>query len=161
MEEWSARVVRKLGEPTPEERSTHEGTHLQFRDWCLHYVFCRVLRPSPPAQANRRWCRSTTSSLLRRRTWRSAQVVTTFIATFCVRCAVAPTQCSKGVVAYLAAFLMGQLPAWGLASGALVLRAHQDASLTTLLDEIKAGGLQSWWEGQQWNRTSRSAQLSV
>ena len=33
---------------------------------------------------------------------------------------------------------MGQHAAWGLASEALVLRADQETSLTTLLDEIKA-----------------------
>ena len=38
----------------------------------------------------------------------------------------------------MAPFLMGQLAAWGLASGALVLSADQETSLTTLLDEIKA-----------------------
>ena len=50
-------------------------------------------------------------------------MVTIFMATFCGRGAVAATQCSKGAIAYLAAFLMGQLAAWGLGSGALVLRA--------------------------------------
>ena len=65
-------------------------------------------------------------------------MVTIFMATFCGRGAVAATQCSKGAIAYLAAFLMGQLAAWGLASGALVVRADQETSLTTLLDEIKA-----------------------
>ena len=35
VEERSARVVRKPGEPTPEERSVHESTHLPFRDCCV------------------------------------------------------------------------------------------------------------------------------
>ena len=65
-------------------------------------------------------------------------MVTMKMATFCGRGAVAATQCSKRAIANLAAFLMGQLAAWGLASGALVVRADQETSLTTLLDEIKA-----------------------
>ena len=66
-------------------------------------------------------------------------MVTIFMATFCEKGAVAATQCSKGAtIAYLAACLMGQLAAWGLGSGALVLRADKETSLTTLLDEIKA-----------------------
>ena len=48
-------------------------------------------------------------------------------------------RCSKGAIAYLAAFLMGQLAAWGLGAGALAVRADQETSLTTLLDEIKEG----------------------
>ena len=43
--EW-ARVVRKPGEPTPEERSVHEGTHLRFRDRCPHCVSCRASDPA-------------------------------------------------------------------------------------------------------------------
>ena len=46
VEERSARVVRKPGEPTPEERSAHEATHLPFRDWCAH---CASWRASDPA----------------------------------------------------------------------------------------------------------------
>ena len=65
-------------------------------------------------------------------------MVTIFMATFCGKGAVAATQCPKGAIAYLAAFLMGLLAAWGLASGALVVRADQETSLATLLDEIKA-----------------------
>ena len=65
-------------------------------------------------------------------------MVTIFMATLCGRGAVAATQCSKGAIANLAAFLMGQPAAWGIASGALVVRADQETSLTTLLDEIKA-----------------------
>ena len=34
--------MRKPGEPTPEERSAHESTHLPFRDCCLHCVSCRA-----------------------------------------------------------------------------------------------------------------------
>ena len=40
--EW----LRKPGEPTPEERSAHEGTHLPFRDWCPHCVSCRASDPA-------------------------------------------------------------------------------------------------------------------
>ena len=76
----------------------------------------------------------------------------------CGRGAVAAALRSKGDIAHLAAFLMGQVPAWGLASGALVLTADQETSLTTLLDEIKA---RPWWKEQWWNRTSRWAQLSL
>ena len=64
-------------------------------------------------------------------------MVTIFTTTFCGRGAVAATQCAKGAIAYLAAFFMGQLAAWSLASGALLVRADQETSLTTLLDEIK------------------------
>ena len=49
-----------------------------------------------------------------------------------------PRSVQKVPSGQLAAFLMGQLAAWGLASGALVVRADQETSLTTLLDEIKA-----------------------
>ena len=76
--------------------------------------------------------------------WRSAAeqvativlIITTFMATFCGRSAVAVKQCSTRAIAYFAAFLMFsfRLSAWGLASGVLVLRADQE----TLLDEIKA-----------------------
>ena len=51
--------------------------------------------------------------------------------------AVAAAQRSKGAIAYLAAFLMGQLAAWGFASGELVPRVDQETSLTTLLDEAR------------------------
>ena len=60
------------------------------------------------------------------------------MASFCARGAVAALECSKGGIAYLATFLMGELAAWGLGSGTLVLRADKETSLTTLLDEIKA-----------------------
>ena len=60
------------------------------------------------------------------------------MATFCGRVAVAATRCSKGARAYLAAFFMGELTAWGLGSAALVVRADQETSLATLPDEIKA-----------------------
>ena len=65
-------------------------------------------------------------------------MVTIFMATFCGRGAVAATQSSKGAIAFLAAFLMSQLAAWGLGSGTLVLRADQETSVPALLDEIKA-----------------------
>ena len=42
-------------------------------------------------------------------------MVTIFMASFCGRGVVAASLCSKGAIAYLAAFFMGQLAAWGLA----------------------------------------------
>ena len=141
MEERSARVVRKPGEPTPEERSAHESTHLPFRDWCPHCVSCRATDPThglteraddepPMVQIDYQFASEKVIT--------AGPTVTIFMATFFGRGAVAAAQCSKGAIAYLAAFLMGQLAAWGLASGALVVRADQETSLTTLLDEIKA-----------------------
>ena len=44
-------------------------------------------------------------------------IVTIFMATFCGRGAVDAAQCSKGAIAYFAAFFMGQLAAWGFGSG--------------------------------------------
>ena len=82
--------------------------------------------------------------------------VTIFMATFCEKGAVAATQCSKGAIAYLAAFLLGQLAAWGLGSGALVLRADQETSLTTLLDEIRARRAETLVE-----RTAVESHLSI
>ena len=113
----------------------------------------RAERPTQPTcslrerRANHQWCRSTTSSFASEKTnleisaeqvVTPGPMVTISMATFCGRGAVAATQCSMGAIAYLAAFLMGQLAAWGLGSGALVVRADQETSLTTLLDEIKA-----------------------
>ena len=65
-------------------------------------------------------------------------MVTIFMTTSLGRGAVDATQCSKGAIAHLAAVVMGQLGAFGLGSGTLVLRADRVSSLTTLLDEIKA-----------------------
>ena len=65
-------------------------------------------------------------------------MVTIFTATFCGRVASLPRGRSKGAIAHLAAFFMGHLAAWGLGSAALVLRADQETTLTTLPDEIKA-----------------------
>ena len=45
VEERSARVVRKPGEPTP-ERSAHEATHFPFRDWGPHCVSCTASDPA-------------------------------------------------------------------------------------------------------------------
>ena len=44
----------------------------------------------------------------------------------------------RGAIAYLAAFLMGQLAAWGLGSGALVLRADIKAPRAESLVERTA-----------------------
>ena len=69
---------------------------------------------------------------------------------------VAATSCSKGAIAYLAAFFMGQLAAWSLASGAVVLRAHQETSLTTMPDEVKARRAETLVE-----RTAREPHQSI
>ena len=63
-------------------------------------------------------------------------MVTIFMAIFCGRGAVAATQCSKGATltwprSSCVSLRLGP-------SRALVLRADQETSLTTLLDEIKA-----------------------
>ena len=69
IEERSARVVQKPGEPTPEEQwSAHEGTHLPFRATGVHTA-SRAERPTwltgprRERRVNRRWRRSTASSL--------------------------------------------------------------------------------------------------
>ena len=150
VEEQSARVVRKPGEPTREERSAHESTHLPFRDWCPHCVSCRASEPGhrltdraedepPMVQIDYQFASEKVNMEVGdEQVVTAGPMVTIFMATFCGRGAVATTQCSKGAIAYLAAFLMGQLAAWGLVSGALVVRADQETSLTTLLDEIEA-----------------------
>ena len=108
VEELSARVVRKPGEPTPEERSAHESTHLPFREWCHHCVSCRASDPGhrltdraedepPMVQIDYQFASEKENM--------EGPMVTIFMATFCGRGAV---------------------------------RADQETSLTTLLDEIKA-----------------------
>ena len=150
VEARSARVVRKPGEPTPEERSAHESTHLPSRDWCPHCVSCRASDPShrltdraedepPMVQIDYQFASEKVNmEVSDEQVVTAGPTVTIFMATFCGSGAVAATQCSKGAIAYLAAFLIGQLAAWGLASGALVVSSDQETSLTTLLDEIKA-----------------------
>ena len=150
VEEQSARVVRKPAEPTPEERSAHESTQLPFLDWCPHCVSWRASDPGhrlteraedepPMVQIDYQFApEKVNMAVSDEQIVTAGPMATIFMATFCGRGAVAATQCSKGAIAYLAAFLMGQLAAWGLASGALVVKADQETSLTTLLDEIKA-----------------------
>ena len=48
VQERSARVMRKPGEPAHDERSAHEGTHLPLRD-CVTTVSRAERRPRPPA----------------------------------------------------------------------------------------------------------------
>ena len=114
VEERSARVVRKPGEPTPEERSAHEATHLPFRDWCP--TASRAERPTQPTDSQRE--RRGEPPMVQidyqfasEKVVTAGPMVTIFMATFCGRGAVAATQCSKGAIAYLAAFLLGQLAA--------------------------------------------------
>ena len=150
VEERSARVVRKPCEPTPEERSAHESTHLPFRDWCPHCVSCRASDPGhrlterakdkpPMVQIDYQFASEKVNmEASDEQVVTAGPMVTIFMAKFCGRGAVAATQCSNGAIAFLAAFLMGQLAAWGLACGALVVRANQETSVTTMLDEITA-----------------------
>ena len=150
VEERSARVVRKSGEPTPEERSAHEATHLPFRDWCHHCVSCRATDPAhwlteraegepPMVQIDCQFASEKVNmEISEEQVVTAGPTVTILMATFCGMGVVAATQCSTGATAYLAALLKGQLAAWGLGSGTLVLRADRETSLTTLLHETKA-----------------------
>ena len=147
LEEPSAPVVRKPGEPTPAERSARKATHLPFRDWCPHCVSCRATDPAhrlteraeggpPMVQIDYQFASEKVNmEISEEQVVTAGPTVTVFMATFCGMGAV---QCLKGAIAYLASFLMGQIAAWGLGSGTLVLMADQETSLTTLLDEIKA-----------------------
>ena len=131
-------MVRKPGGPTPEERSAPESTHLPFRDWCPHCVSCRASDPGhrltdraedepPMVQIDYEFVlEKVNMEVSDEQVVTAGPMVTIFMATFC------------GSRWHLAAFLMGQLAAWGLAYGVLVVRADQETSLTTLLDEIKA-----------------------
>ena len=102
-------MVRKPCEATPEERPAHKGTHLPFRDWCLHCVSCRA---SDPAH---------------RLTERAEVGPPTVQLDY----QFASEKMSIEISAE-------QVAVWGLGSGTLVLRGDQETGLTTLLDEIKA-----------------------
>ena len=118
----------------------------------------QLTRSQRERRANRRWCRSTTSSL-RRRTLRSAQKgrhgwagVNHLRGNFLV----AAAQSSKGVIACLAAFLMFPLAAGGLGSGTVVLRGDQERRASRrCLTRSRQGGPKPWWKEQRWNRASR------
>ena len=112
VEERSARVVRKPGEPTPEQRSAHESTHLPFRDWCPHFVSCRASDPGhrlthraedepPMVQFDYQFASEKVNmEVSDEQVVTAGPMVTIFMATFCGRGAVAATQCSKGAIAY-------------------------------------------------------------
>ena len=126
VEELSARVVR-----------THTRGAVS-RDWCPHCLSWRASDPAhqlteraegepPMVQIDYQFASEKVNmKVSAEQVLTAGKVVTIFMANFCGRSAVA------------AAFLMGQLAAWGLGTGALVVRADQGTSLTTLLDEIKA-----------------------
>ena len=69
-------------------------------------------------------------------------VVTIFLATCCGRGVVAATQCSKGAIAYLAAFLMGQLAAWGLGERTAV-ESHRSIGPVERMNRKVAGLLRT------------------
>ena len=150
VEELSARVVRKPGEPMPEEPSPQPTRKRTCRSatWCLHCVSCRASDPAhglteraegdpPMVQIDHQFASERT-----RREITAEQVVTAepmvaiFMATLerslplrSARRALSPTWQRSSWVS---------LRPGGLGSGTLVLRADQETGLTTLLDETKA-----------------------
>ena len=90
VEERSARVVRKPGEPTSEERSAHEGTHLPLRDWCPHCVSCTASAQIDNQCASEKMIMEISAE----QAVTAGPVATIFMKTFCGRGAVAATQCS-------------------------------------------------------------------
>ena len=157
VEERSARVVRKPGEPTQEERSAHGERACRSATGVSTASRAKRQRER---RADRPWCRidHQFASEKPKMDVSSEQFVTAgpmvphlhgdLLWKWRSRCdAVVEVAC-------LAAFLMGQLAAWGPGSGALVPTRRR--AWRRCLARTRHGWPDPWWKEQRRNRTSWS-----